>query len=379
MGGCVNRCLAGRGWTALRIVLVLAAVLLLNAASFAQSEFRTGDRIVALGDLHGGFDDAVSMLRSVGLIDGKNKWKGGKAHLVQTGDVLDRGADSRKILDLLMDLQQQAAAAGGMVHALLGNHESMNIMGDLRYADRGEFDAFKTGNSKAVRDQAYQQLADPAKKDDRKYRSTWEDQHPLGWVEHRDAFGSDGKYGKWLRQNNTVIKINDLLFAHGGISPKYASWSLQQINDRMREELRDFSKLNGGIVTDSLGPLWYRGLAEAPASEISSHVNTLLSNFGVEHIVIAHTPTSGIVLPRFGGKVVMIDVGLSRLYGQGRACLLVEGNKLYAFHRGVKLALPLTEDVTAFMQYLRAAENLEPTESLLHRFVSNTARALGRQ
>ena len=151
-----------------------------------------------------------------------------------------------------------------MVHALLGNHETMNVLGDLRYVDHGEYDAFKTADSNGVRDQAYEQLADPSQKDDRRYRSKWEDEHPLGWVEQRQAFGKDGKYGKWLRQCNTVVKINDVLFMHGGLGPKYLSWSLQEINDRVREELQDFSKLNGGVVTDAQGPLWYRDFAGLP-------------------------------------------------------------------------------------------------------------------
>ena len=60
--------------------------------------------------------------------------------------------------------------------------------------------------------------------------------------------------------------------------------------------------------------------------------------------MIAHTPTPGIVLPRFGGKVILIDVGLSKIYGQGRACLVFEGGKPFALHRGTKLPLPMTED-----------------------------------
>ncbi len=363
-----------------RIPFVLGVIffaLLVCVAAPAQSEFETPERVVALGDVHGSFNEFVSLLRSTGLIDGRNQWKGGKAHLVQTGDVVDRGADSRKVLDLLMNLERQVAKAGGMVHALLGNHETMNILGDLRYVDPGEYDAFRTPDSRAAREQAYEQLADPSKKDDRWYRSQWEDEHPLGWVEHRQAFGKSGKYGQWLRQKNVVVKINNALFMHGGLSPKYASLSLQEINDRVRAELQDFSKINGGLVTDGQGPLWYRGLSEAAGPELAAHVDSVLARFGVSYIVIAHTPTPGIVLPRFGGKVILIDVGISKIYGQGRACLVFEGMKPFALHRGIKLPLPVGDDIGAFIEYLKAAEFLEPPDSHLHNFVRETTLTLG--
>ena len=60
-------------------------------------------------------------------------WAAGRAHVVSLGDLLDRGADSRKVMDLLMRLQGEAAAAGGQLHVVLGNHEAMNLLGDLRY------------------------------------------------------------------------------------------------------------------------------------------------------------------------------------------------------------------------------------------------------
>src|SRR3954452_6320280 len=82
-------------------------------------------RIVAIGDVHGAGNGFVAILQRAGLIDGQQRWSGGNAILVQTGDLLDRGQDVRQILDLLIALEPQAAAAGGRVQALLGNHEVM--------------------------------------------------------------------------------------------------------------------------------------------------------------------------------------------------------------------------------------------------------------
>ena len=69
--------------------------------SGAPCEITTQERVVAVGDIHGGYDAFVAILREAQLLDRRDRWIGGRAVLVQTGDVLDRGADSRKALDLL--------------------------------------------------------------------------------------------------------------------------------------------------------------------------------------------------------------------------------------------------------------------------------------
>src|SRR6476619_2557951 len=132
-------------------IYILILRVLMGAAFAAQGEWTDVERVVAVGDVHGDYTRFVAVLRSAGLIDEKGRWTGGKAHLVQTGDVLDRGADSRKVMDLLMSLEKQAAKAGGHVHALIGNHEARNLYGDLRYTTAEEFAAFKTGQSAEVR------------------------------------------------------------------------------------------------------------------------------------------------------------------------------------------------------------------------------------
>lgn len=55
----------------------------------------------------------------------------------QVGDILDRGDQEIKLLYLLERLQRQAAAAGGALWVLNGNHETMNVGGNFRYATQG--------------------------------------------------------------------------------------------------------------------------------------------------------------------------------------------------------------------------------------------------
>jgi hypothetical protein len=97
----------------------------------AKSHDNPPERLVAVGDIHhGDFDDLCLLLKRTGLVDAQNRWTGGSATLVQTGDLLDRGPMGRQAMDLLMELEKEAAKAGGQVVPLLGNHQAMN---NLRY------------------------------------------------------------------------------------------------------------------------------------------------------------------------------------------------------------------------------------------------------
>jgi hypothetical protein len=345
---------------------ICAIELIHTAGAFGQDSFNGVGRIVAVGDVHGGLAELVSVLQSAGVIDQKNKWIGGTTHLVQTGDCLDRGADSRKVLDLLITLEDQARKAKGRVHSLIGNHEAMNLYGDLRYVSAGEYNSFKSSESSELRDRAYDTIADPNLKNDAAYKKKWYDEHPLGWVEHRQAFGPDGRYGKLIRQRNAVIRINDYLFLHGGISQKFAGIPLTDLNKRIRGELQDFNKLQGGVAMDQDGPLWYRGLASEPEAPLGEFVDSVLKAFGVNHIVLGHTPTAGAVTPRFGGKVILIDVGLSKGYNDSPACLLVDGGKPYAIHRGKKIELPIGKDSS---EYLKQAAEIDPPGTNLRKLL----------
>ena len=173
------------------------------------------ERVVAVGDVHGAYDRFVEILRAAALVDAGGRWTGGRAHLVQLGDVVDRGPDSRKVLDLLQRLERDAQKAGGQVHPLLGNHEAMRQLGDARYIVPGEYAAFRTPDSEDVRTQVVESLAPEVR--ERALRET-----PLGRIEFLRAFGPDGSYGAFLRRPNAVVRINGVRFMHGGSSPDVA-------------------------------------------------------------------------------------------------------------------------------------------------------------
>jgi hypothetical protein len=291
----------------------LFAVLL--AVTVALSAAPGASRIIVIGDVHGDYAVFVQVLQQVGVIDAKRKWKGGTTVLVQTGDVPDRGPQSRKVMDLLMDLEKQARKAGGQVHPLLGNHEVMNMLGDLRYVSPEEYASYASADAEALREHVFMTGATPQQREDAALKSTWMAAHPPGWVELVQAFGAKGKYGRWLRQHDTIVKVGDTLFMHGGISPKYATLQVAEVNDRVRAALASATPGTELLLTDEDGPLWYRGLALAPEESLMAHVDALLAHHGVARIVLGHTVTPGVVLPRFGGKVILNDVGLSAVYG----------------------------------------------------------------
>jgi len=354
--------------------LVCAIALAFSSALPARGEDSWDNvaRVVAVGDVHGDYDQLVWVLKDAGLLDGRLRWAGGKTHLVQTGDRLDRGAASRKVMDLLMRLEKEARKAGGQVHCLLGNHEAMNMQGDLGDVSPGEFAAFRGPDSRLRRDALWERIRekrresgqpDPTDAD----RKAFEREIPLGWVEHRQAFSPEGKYGAWLANQNTVIRIGGTLFLHGGLSPKYADFSRADLNDRIRRELQAPDPLTDLVTRDPEGPLWHRLLARGDAT-LAAHLETVLQRQGVRRMVVGHTTTQGLVMPLYAGRVIAIHVGLARIYSGVPAALILEGEQAYALHRGHRVRLP-EADGEPVLRYVREIAALEPSPERLNSLI----------
>ena len=84
--------------------------LLAGWAGAAPAPDESSKSVIAIGDIHGDFDDFVAILQHTGLIDKQHHWTGGKTTLVQVGDLLDRGPKPRDVMDLLMALEKEPAA-----------------------------------------------------------------------------------------------------------------------------------------------------------------------------------------------------------------------------------------------------------------------------
>lgn len=353
----------------MRRLLQVFVILGIAVVSPAPAEtWKNVKRIVAVGDVHGDYAQFSAILRQAGVLDDNDDWIGGDTHLVQTGDVPDRGPDTRKILDLLMKLEKQARKAKGYVHCLIGNHEAMNMYGDLRYVTPEEFASFADDEGGSERKKAYEayirQLEKAAKAEGGSPPGTtesaaWEKAHPVGWFGHRKVFDPAGKYGRWLAGHNLIIRINDVVFLHGGIGPKYADMKISEINSLASAELHDLSRLPGGLLDDSEGPLWYRGLSQGDEAAEQAHLDRFLELNKASRMVVGHTVTAGTVIPRIDGRLLMIDVGLGAAYGAHEACLLIEDGQYFAIQRGEKLEIPLSPGYS-LVSYLRAAAKLEP-------------------
>ncbi len=237
-------------WRVYVLVLLLAG----TPTPCTAAQNNAPPRVVAIGDIHGDFDSLAGILKTAGLIDASGNWSGGSATLVQVGDSTDRGAKVRQVLDLLMALEEQAKAAGGRVAVLLGNHEVLNLIGDVSYVTPEIYATFADDRSEQRRLAAYDAYvklwADRAgqlRQTPRAYqpvlKSVWIDAHPLGFVEYREAFSPQGRYGRWLRNKPAVLRVGDTVFMHAGINPDKAPRSLDDINKQVAGEIKRFDDL----------------------------------------------------------------------------------------------------------------------------------------
>jgi len=333
-----------------RVASMAFAALFVSASSpgIAQQP----QRIVAVGDLHGDFQAWHDIARGAGIEDATGHWSGGKTTFVQLGDITDRGPDSLKIVRNLQQLQREALRKGGKVIVVLGNHEAMNLIGDNRYTTPGEYAAFADGQSGARRDRVYEanraQLEAFYKAQDPKItpeqvRAKWMAEHPLGWVEHKLAWSASGDLGKWATSNPAILKVGGTLFVHGGISAEYARTPMDAVNKRVAAAMAAADESPASVLTDPLGPLWYRGLVatdpeaqaaraavKPPAPQMTSdqEVDAVLASYGAKRLVIGHTPSLQGIQITNGGRLARIDTGNSRYYGGPLSWLEILGDQM---------------------------------------------------
>jgi calcineurin-like phosphoesterase family protein len=241
----------------IRCIVWVVAALLLTPHTEAQNV--EASRIVAVGDIHGDFDAFVGILKSAGIVDASGRWSGGKTTLVQTGDFTDRGPKVRAAMDFLMDLEGQAKAAGGRVVVLLGNHEVMNLIGDLHDVTPAIYQSFADAQSEKRREAAYDsyvkwceahasQFQQPPRIYQPVNKADWMAAHPIGYVEYRMAFAPQGRYGRWLRTKQPLLQLNDIVFLHGGLNPDRSPRRLEDVNKQVIGEIRRWDEYQRRMV-----------------------------------------------------------------------------------------------------------------------------------
>jgi hypothetical protein len=261
-----------------------------------EAPLAPGARIVALSDIHGQYGLLVRLLRAHHVIDSRDRWALGRDHLVVAGDVFDRGPGVTEALWLLFQLQQQARAAGGAVHFLLGNHETMALYGSLRYVNP-------------------------------KYVATAE---RLG-RSYADLFGPDSVLGGWLRTRPVLLKLGDTLFLHGGVSPENldlvaamdaTNAGYQRTLGMPREQVKADPAI-ARLYDSKASPVWYRGYFNGQLD--TPGVRALVAKLGVARVVVGHT-TIGEVASFHDGKIIAIDSGIKR--GKSGQLLFIDGDTL---------------------------------------------------
>jgi hypothetical protein len=196
------------------------------------------------------------------------------------------------------------------------------------------------------------------------YRKEWEQQVPLGWVEHRQAWSFKGEYGKWVEHNQVAIQINDTIFLHGGISEKYCKFSLESLTEQVIAAMKNYDPSVVSIVNDELGPVWYRGLAQEEETDVYSQtLDNILERYGAKRIVIGHSPTGGVVWPRFDQRVVANDTGIARHYGAHKGLLELTADGAVAIYGDQKIPLPTLNGERE--DYLRAVIEVDSNNAQL--------------
>jgi len=253
------------------------SVRLKDSLMVEPSVYVEPEKIFAVSDVEGEFQGFRKLMMANGVFDEHFNWTFGKGHLVIAGDLFDRGKQVTEYLWLLYRLEEKAKAAGGYVHVILGNHDIMNLSGDLRYVDR-------------------------------KYLLSAES---LG-MDYMSLFDKNTELGRWLRSKNVMEKIGDKLFVHAGISPELIKlgYGIQQLNDLARpyyDTPKKDLRLSLQTVFGKDGPFWYRGYFMAPRATMQD-VDNALRLYGCKQIIVGHTIVNKNITAYYERKIIGIDV-----------------------------------------------------------------------
>ncbi len=378
-------------------LLALTFIFALACGSQAADlEVKTSSRVVAFADVHGAYEDWVTLLQELEVIDAQLNWAGGKTHLVSVGDLIDRGPGSRDVVELMMKLESQAEKAGGAVHMTLGNHEVAVMTGNLQWVTRAEFAAFTDDETEAEREALFAEYRkyNPAG-DEATARADFDERFPPGFIGLRKAYSPDGHLGRWLIKQPFVIKVNDKVYMHAGIAKAASSSSLKDLNKQLQEEfiaylqamqtleqagqlplfigeverlgfvnarIEEFAAANPRqaapwfaaakqlfdaqedlLFDQENSPVWYRGTARCHPLSESWNTEQFLKKVGAKQLVVGHTPIRGFVASRMEGLVIRLDTGMLRSVYRGRGAALV------------------SNDGPDYVHYLGESEKAQPT------------------
>jgi len=265
------------------------------------SLYQDVSKVLAIGDIHGHYCALAEYLKINEIVDEELNWTWGDGHVVFLGDVFDRGNEVTESLWFIYNLDMQAREQGGRVHMLLGNHEVMVMSNDTRYLNR-KYELFSNYFSR----------------------------------DYADFFSMNSVLGHWLRTRNTIVKINDNIFSHAGISPAIHNrkLSIHTINNVLREYLagdprRPLPNADlAELILNEEGPLWFRGYVldgfNSTESVTDKQVTSMLNYYEADRMIIAHTEVKK-MSSLFNGKIIAIDLPIRTEFAIPEALMIMNG------------------------------------------------------
>ncbi|MDE0888960.1 MAG: metallophosphoesterase [Phycisphaerales bacterium] len=284
----------------------IPAIRIGSAMAPPASSWPDAKRILAVSDLEGNRETFLAFLQGNGVVNAAGEWIWGDGHLVLNGDIVDRGEQVTELLWMIRRLEREAVRAGGRVHYVLGNHESMVMAGDLRYIHpKYRFTTDRIGSS------------------------------------YDDLHGPNSELGRWLRNHNSVIRVGPFLFVHAGYSPELDRLGLEldEINRTIRVGLGPpawptaaKADLRTGLIWHQQGPHWYRGYFPRHAADWGGRpseemIASILNRHGVKHIVVGHTVVDEV--GRIDGRPELIGIDVAWRDPSEAAGLLHAEGRLY--------------------------------------------------
>ncbi len=395
-------------WTLIFIICFFFLPEFIRAERVSTWEWEGVSRVVAIGDIHGSSDKLLQLLQGTGLVNEELSWTGGQAHLVMCGDLVHRGPGDRAVLDLIIRLQGEAEAKGGRVHVTLGNHEVLTLVRDLRYVHEKSYADYLPEEKEEDRKKAWEWFKEARSEkglSEAELLAAFEETYPAGFFGRLLAFAPQGQYGEWLLARPAVIKINGIVFVHGGLTKETAAGGLTDINGGVQSSLTRFIEnrevieplvqgpatfektyevvaailkgtypgrinrkaadaakalvdLLDSPILSSEGPLWYRGNSlENEQVERATQVVPVLDGLKAKTLVVGHTPTGGgRITSRFNERLYRTDVGM--VYGRNPFCLIFEGDKVATFNPATRTLEPPVPENPQGQEWSRIEEQL---------------------